>query len=78
MKNWIRTYCFSWYVVEVYFNMYSTYEEGFYGDYYSEAVMCGTMRDIKRGTRKHVLEYVHTWYIVRSWNDIYVALLGRV
>ena len=58
--------------------MYSTYGKGFYGDYYSEAVMCGTMSDMKRGTRKHVLEYVHTWYIVRSWNDIYVALLGRV
>ena len=55
--------------------MYSTYEEGFYGDYYSEAVMCGTMSDMKRGTRKHVLEYVHTWYTVRSWNYIYVAML---
>ena len=58
--------------------MYSTYKGGFYGDYYSEAVMCGTMSDMKRGTRKYVLEYVHTWYIVRSWNYIYVALLGRV
>ena len=46
-------------------HMYSIYEGGFYGDYYSEAVMCGTMSDIKRGTCKYVLEYVHTWYIVR-------------
>jgi len=45
--------------------MYSIYEGGFYGDYYSEAVMCGTMSDMKRVTCKYVLEYVHTWYIVR-------------
>ena len=57
--------CFSWYVVEVYFHMYSIYEGGFYGDYYSEAVMCGTMSEMKRVTCKYVLEYVHTWYIVR-------------
>jgi len=67
--------CFSWYVVEVYFHMYSIYEGGFYGDYYSEAVMCGTMSDMKRGTCKYVLKYVHTWYIVRSWNYIYVVML---
>ena len=40
--------------------MYSIYEGGFYGDYYSEAVMCGTMSDMKRVTRKYVLEYVLT------------------
>ena len=55
--------------------MYSIYEGFFYGDYYSEAVMCGTMSDMKRVTRKYVLEYVHTWYMVRSWNYIYVAML---
>ena len=57
--------CFSWYVVEVYLLMYSIYEGGFYGDYYSGAVMCGTMTEVKRGTSKYVLKYVHTCYIVR-------------
>ena len=69
--------CFSWYVVEVYLLMYSIYEGGFYGDYYSVAVMCGTMRDIKRGTRKYVLEYVHTWYIVRVV-DLHLCGYARV
>ena len=45
--------------------MYSIYEGGFYGDYYSGAVMCGTMTEVKRGTSKYVLKYVHTCYIVR-------------
>ena len=31
----------------------------FYGDYYSGAVMCGTMAEVKRVTRKCVLESKH-------------------
>ena len=53
--------------------MYSIYEGGFYGDYYSGAVMCGTMSDVKRVTRKCVLEGKH---IRGTWSDRGLYLCG--
>ncbi len=53
--------------------MYSIYEGVFYGDYYSGAVMCGTMSDVKRVTRKCVLEGKH---IRGTWSDRGLYLCG--
>jgi hypothetical protein len=55
--------------------MYSIYEGGFYGDYYSVAVMCGTMSDVKRVTRKCVLEGKHIRGTCQIVVYIYVAML---
>ena len=57
--------------------MYSIYEGGFYEDYYSEAVMCGTMSDMKRVTRKYVLEYVPVRTGTESTAYSYVTVWGE-
>ena len=60
-------------MVEVYFRMYSIYEGGFYGDYYSGAVMCGTMSEPKRVTRKYVLK---SKYLRGIWSGRGLHLCG--